>query len=43
VLEKANPAFLVAEMQRFQQLHGLPVGETPTPEFRARLRELHGS
>ena len=42
-LEKADAPALIVAMQKFQQLHGLSVEDEPSPQFRNRLRELHGS
>ena len=43
VLEKPDPVAVTAAIRQFQELHDIPVAEAPTPEFRSRLQQLHGS
>jgi putative peptidoglycan binding protein len=38
-----EPPRLLAAMRNFQELHGLPLEDTPSPAFRSRLQEFHGS
>lgn len=42
-LERGDLAGFVAAMQKFQELHGLPVEDQPSSQFLNKLHEFHGS